>query len=301
MTNRSDADRGAPQQRRTRSRLATVLAMAPLVILLATAAVLGVAMVAASSTTVEVAQPFDLRAGDSQTGSVGSDGEQPLGGVPAPSAGQGSAPSPKPGRAAAGSESDGREEPPTTDESEAVQVPVTSGRLDDVRQRTTGPVPVRLIIPSIGVDAEILPAGYRDGEMEVPPTADTVGWYEYGPVPGDEGSAVLAAHVAWRKQRGVFWDLNTLAPGAEFEVVFDDGTSRAFRAVALDVYEKGTLPSDEIFRRAGDPVLTLITCGGAFNPSLGNYDSNVVALAVEVDEAAAPADLPGGTSGVGST
>jgi hypothetical protein len=58
---------------------------------------------------------------------------------------------------------------------------------------------------------------------------------------------------------------------------------RRFRAVALTSFAKSELPADDIFRRSGDPVVTLITCGGAFNPSIGRYEDNVVAYAVEVD------------------
>jgi len=263
MTDPFDADRGVPQLRRTPSRLPGVLAALSLGIIAATIAVVSVSLFRASSSSAPVPEGFDVRGAVTTT-------------VPTPATGVDAAPEPV-------ATPDAAELP----ESRAVSgtpVPITSGRLDDVAARTaTGPVPVRLVVPAIGVDAEIVPVGYAEGEMEIPPTADTVGWYEYGPRPGDAGSSVLAAHVAWQRVRGAFWDLRDLPPGAEFEVRFADGTSRWFRTVALEVYGKDELPAADLFRRSGNAELTLITCGGAFNPSLGVYDSNVVATAVEIE------------------
>ena len=66
---------------------------------------------------------------------------------------------------------------------------------------------------------------------------------------------------------------------------FSDGRTRRFRIEAVTSYDKQRLPVQEIFRRQGDPVVTLITCGGAFNPSLRSFENNVVAYAVPVEEA----------------
>jgi sortase (surface protein transpeptidase) len=163
------------------------------------------------------------------------------------------------------------------------QFPVSSGRLEDVLAAANASVPVRLVIPALGIDAPIVRVGSRNGEMEVPATASEVAWYGPGPRPGEQGSAVLAAHVAWQKRNGVFWNLRDLPPGAAIEVWFDSGAVHRFEAVALEAYPKSDLPSGEIFRRTGEPVLTLITCGGAFNPSIGRFTDNVVAYAVEVE------------------
>jgi sortase (surface protein transpeptidase) len=169
-------------------------------------------------------------------------------------------------------------------ESEALpEFPVSSGRLEDVLATMNGPAPVRLVIPALGVDAPIVRVGSRNGEMEVPATASDVAWYGPGPRPGEDGSAVLAAHVAWQKRNGVFWNLRDLPPGAGIEVWFEDGAVERFEAVALEAFPKAELPSEEIFRHTGDPVLTLITCGGAFNPSIGRFADNVIAYAVPVE------------------
>jgi hypothetical protein len=60
--------------------------------------------------------------------------------------------------------------------------------------------------------------------------------------------------------------------------------------VRLTSYGKTELPTDRIFAREGSPVVTLITCGGAFNPSVGSYEDNVVVYAVPVDGSEAAGD-----------
>jgi LPXTG-site transpeptidase (sortase) family protein len=146
------------------------------------------------------------------------------------------------------------------------------------------PLPVAVTIPSIGVEAPVVPVGVDDGEMDIPRTAGEVAWYRYGPAPGEQGSAVLAAHVAWERRPGAFRDLVRLEPDAVIRVTYDDGTVRSFRVVALASYDKRSLPFDAVFARSGDPVLTLITCGGDFNPSLSSYEENVVAYAVPIPD-----------------
>ncbi len=149
------------------------------------------------------------------------------------------------------------------------------------------PSPVRLGIESIGVDAPVDGYGVdpTTGQMEVPYNVVEVAWYRYGPSPGQPGSAVMAAHVDLAgRGPGVFFDLREVEPGAEVVVEYEDGSHAVFKVEARIVYEKTDLPLDVIFSRGGPPVLTLITCGGAFNSSARSYDSNVVVYAVPFDD-----------------
>src|SRR4051812_39392157 len=56
--------------------------------------------------------------------------------------------------------------------------------------------PVRLIIPSIKLDTQVVDVGVnKKGEMDVPAgTTKNVGWYQNGIIPGDLGTAVMDAH-----------------------------------------------------------------------------------------------------------
>lgn len=154
----------------------------------------------------------------------------------------------------------------------------------DIPALATGARPVSMTFPSIGVvDSAIDAVGVEpNGELEVPgPTR--VGWYEYGPRPGQNGSAVLAAHIASDGIDGVFRYLDEVSAGDEFRVTFDDGSSADYQVVELSQYDKDELPLDRVFAKDGPPVITLITCGGDFQPSVRSYEDNVVAYAVPIE------------------
>jgi LPXTG-site transpeptidase (sortase) family protein len=146
------------------------------------------------------------------------------------------------------------------------------------------PKPVGLIVESLDIaSAPIVEVGVEsNGEMEIP-GATEIGWYRFGPTPGESGSAVLAAHIAFNGRDGVFRDLEDLEVGAVVEVLYDDGSSKRFRVTETTQYAKDELPVDRVFSKDGAPELTLITCGGDFNRSLRSYSDNVVAYAEPID------------------
>ncbi|HEX6425354.1 MAG TPA: class F sortase [Acidimicrobiales bacterium] len=141
------------------------------------------------------------------------------------------------------------------------------------------PPPVRLTVEDIGVaGAPVVPVGVEpDGRMEIP-GGDEVGWYRFGPRPGDGGSAVLAAHVAYDGADGVFRHLADLQPGATVAVDLADGTARTFVVTAVERHAKDDLPAD-VFARDGDAGLALVTCGGRFDDASRSYEDNVVVRA----------------------
>ncbi len=158
-------------------------------------------------------------------------------------------------------------------------------RLDALGDRSL-PSPTRLVIPKLGVDAPIDPYGVdgRTGQMAVPRNVTDVAWYEHGPVPGEPGSAVLAAHVDLvGRGPGVFFGLRQLEPGDEVVVGHADGVESRFVVVARALYEKDELPLDTIFSPSGAPVLSLVTCGGGFDRSRQTYEGNVVVYAVPAE------------------
>ncbi len=155
--------------------------------------------------------------------------------------------------------------------------PIGSAVYDPDKLFQDRPAPIGLHIDAIGVnDATIVPVGILDnGEMEIP-GAKEVGWYQYGPTPGDAGSAVLAAHIAYNGRNGVFNKLTAMSVGDLFEVAYDDGSYRTFVVTEVAQYDKTELPFDRIFAKDGDPGVVLITCGGTFNQSLRSYEDNDV-------------------------
>ncbi|SBT52918.1 class F sortase [Micromonospora auratinigra] len=144
--------------------------------------------------------------------------------------------------------------------------------------------PVKLRIPAIGVTASVNPVGVnqRTDEFEVPPSVDQVGWYRYGPgLEAESGSVVIAGHVDSADQgKGAFFRLRELDRGDTLTTTGEDGRERKFTVVAREEYAKTKIPLDRYFARDGKPRLTLITCGGPFDPKTRHYRDNIVVTAV---------------------
>jgi sortase (surface protein transpeptidase) len=143
------------------------------------------------------------------------------------------------------------------------------------------PPPVTLAVPAVGVETPVDAVGVRDdGQMAIPDDVDRVGWYRFGPVPGAEGSAVVAGHVDDLEQGlGVLAPLREAQIGTEVLVTDAAGAVTRWRVVSREVVEKEVLPLDRLFGRGGPPRLVLVTCGGPFLQELGSYRDNVVVVA----------------------
>lgn len=120
--------------------------------------------------------------------------------------------------------------------------------------------------------------------MRIPRDARRVGWYRFGPRPGGGvGSVVLAAHVDSRTQGlGAFYPLREADRGDRVVMTSTGGRRWTYRVVAREVFRKRALPLEDLFRRDGREVLTLITCGGPYLADAGGYQDNVVVSAVPV-------------------
>ncbi|MDB5161398.1 MAG: peptidase family protein, partial [Candidatus Saccharibacteria bacterium] len=91
-------------------------------------------------------------------------------------------------------------------------------------------LPIKLKIPAISVDATLEYLGKTtNGDMTAPVNVDYAGWYRYGPLPGDEGTSVMAGHVVGlRGQAGVFNNLDKLKPGDALQVIDGKGKVASF-------------------------------------------------------------------------
>ncbi|CAA9439192.1 MAG: putative secreted protein [uncultured Quadrisphaera sp.] len=140
--------------------------------------------------------------------------------------------------------------------------------------------PVGLSIPTLGVDASLVPLGVQaDGSLEVPADAAQAGWFTGGATPGSRGPGVVGGHVDSVDGPGVFIGLEDLAPGDEVVVDREDGSRVAFVVTRTLRAPKDAFPTDEVYGPTAAPELRLITCGGPFDRSTGHYDDNLVVFA----------------------
>lgn len=144
------------------------------------------------------------------------------------------------------------------------------------------PRPVLLQAPTIGLSAEVDPVGVSgDQQMRLPADPRRLGWYRYGPAPGDgRGSVVLSGHVDSATYGvGPLARLAELRPGDLVAVRLDSGAWRRFRVDSIQSFDRQTLP-ETVFTRDGPERLRLITCTGAYLPQRGGYQENLVVTAV---------------------
>lgn len=156
------------------------------------------------------------------------------------------------------------------------------------RGNASGPVPepTALRIPRVSLDARLRDVGVKeDGTVEIPDSVGQAGWYRYGPAPGaPAGSAVLIGHVDDRTgDLGAFAKLYGVRKGDDVTVTREDAPLVRYEVTAREVVDKDRLP-EEVFRRHGRPVLTLVTCAPPYDRERGGYQRNLLVYAVPVQE-----------------
>lgn len=136
--------------------------------------------------------------------------------------------------------------------------------------------PVSLSIPYLALSDKIVSVGVNNkGEMDVPSGSTlNVGWYGGGTTPGDQGSAVLDAHVfaAFRK-------LRYLKVGGDIFVTMSTGKKLHFVVTDSRVYALADVPLDLLFNRDDGNYVNLITCAGHLTPDHSTYDHRLIVYA----------------------
>jgi len=140
--------------------------------------------------------------------------------------------------------------------------------------------PVRVQIPSIGVNSELMQLGLAgNGTMEVPPSGFPAGWFTGAPTPGQIGPAVIAGHVDWSGAEGVFFNLREVKTGDKVDVARADGSTAVFNVSAVEEYPKDAFPTNKVYGDLDHPGLRVITCGGSFDHAARSYVDNIVVYA----------------------
>jgi len=144
--------------------------------------------------------------------------------------------------------------------------------------------PNRIVIQKLGTDASVFAIDTENGTLEPPIDPRQVGWWRGGAKPGaTTGTAVITGHINYAGVTGAMAHIGTLDPGDKVWIYGQRNgkqTRMEFTITGVRTYIKKTLPYTEIFNQNVDGRLALITCGGPFDASTGNYLDNIVAYAV---------------------
>jgi len=138
--------------------------------------------------------------------------------------------------------------------------------------------PVRLEIPGINVDAPVEYVGLTsDGAMDVPKDPVNVAWFNLGPRPGENGSAVITGHYGWKnKISAVFDNLHTLRKGDKIYIEDEKGTNTVFVVREIQIYGKNE-DFSLVFGSSDEKAhLNLITCTGIWNKTKKTYSDRLI-------------------------
>jgi len=142
-------------------------------------------------------------------------------------------------------------------------------------------VPVRIVIPAIGVNAPIMTVGMADGAVGVPPLSshNLVAWFNGSVTPGQDGPSLIDGHVDSYTGPSVFFNLKNLRQGDIVRILRSDGTTVTFRVAWVQVTSKSAFPWGAVLGPMAYPALRLVTCGGPFDYATGHYTDNIIVYA----------------------
>jgi len=141
--------------------------------------------------------------------------------------------------------------------------------------------PVGMRIPSVGIDAVFEdPLGVQDtGEIEVPDSYETLGWYKHGPTPGEIGPSVVLGHVDSYEGPAVLFNLKEVNVGESIEIDRADGSTVVFEIQKIEKHTQQGFPTEKVYNDLDYSGLRLITCTGTFNRGIQQYSHNLIVFA----------------------
>lgn len=141
--------------------------------------------------------------------------------------------------------------------------------------------PIKIKIPKINLVADFeTPLGLgTEGEVMVPEAYEKVGYYKYGPTPGELGPAVVLGHVDSVDGPAVFYSLGQLEVGDEIEIDREDGSTAVFEVTNMERHLQSGFPTEQVYGNIDHAGLRLITCSGIFNKGIQRYSHNLIVFA----------------------
>lgn len=141
--------------------------------------------------------------------------------------------------------------------------------------------PTHIRIPAAHIDADFEePLGLdASGAVGVPDSFEKVGWYKYGPTPGELGPAVVIGHVDSYRGPAVFYSLGQVSEGDEVYIDRADGTTAVFKVIGYERILQSEFPTEKVYGNLNYPGLRLITCTGTYSHSTKRYSKNLIVYA----------------------
>src|SRR4051794_30820846 len=148
-----------------------------------------------------------------------------------------------------------------------------AGQLQGVR-------PTNIKIDAIGVDANIEMLEVVDGAMQPPSNESQVAWYKDSSRLGIPGNVLMAGHLNWYGVPvAVFGYLDQLKKNDVIDVSGADGEVYHYKVKWVKNFPADEAPPKLVVGGSSKRVLTLITCGGYWQPDQLEYNERTVVRA----------------------
>ncbi len=170
--------------------------------------------------------------------------------------------------------------------SKIVKTPLSNNSSDyPEKEEVEYGLPKHLNIPKIKVDAIIEQVGLTaDQLMGVPKEIANAAWFNLGPRPGENGTAVIDGHFGWRGKLAVFDDLYKLERGDKVYVEDENGLRTTFIVREIKTFKENDYPLEVFNSKDNKPHLNLITCEGVWNKGEKSYSNRLVVFTDKVME-----------------
>jgi LPXTG-site transpeptidase (sortase) family protein len=167
------------------------------------------------------------------------------------------------------------------DEAARGDMPTTGGMrpgpvgLNPPQMRRPGVAPIAMKIQKAQVDAQVEPQPIQDGVMLDPTGPFVIAWYEDTGKLGEETNIVFAGHLDYYDVGpAVFYDLYQLVEGDPIEIIGEGEEVFTYlvewgRNFTVDELDADSIQS--IVGKTDTESATLITCGGTFDYTVGQY------------------------------
>lgn len=143
-----------------------------------------------------------------------------------------------------------------------------------------------LLLPTARIRAEIVSVGRTpSGLIGATDNPFVVGWFNLSVAPGEVGNSILGGHrdyedVDGNIGAGVCWELDRVEIG-DLMVIRDTERNLAWVYEVTDsaVVDPRDRDSLRYLRESDEPIITLITCMGSFDPNTHLYSHRLVVVA----------------------
>ncbi|MFX0539861.1 class F sortase [Ornithinimicrobium sp. Y1847] len=149
--------------------------------------------------------------------------------------------------------------------------------------------PAWLSVPTAGIEEQVIDAQGLTAQGVIDPDQGEAIWYSgtNRAVPGQLGTAVIAAHMVYYEEPDVFADLGEVTEGDIVTIGYRNGSTREFVITdTMQLSKKGTQTSPEVWDDQQDVArIALITCDDSLGERAdGHRNANFVAIAEALEE-----------------